>query len=70
MRNRIQEASDEIEKMAGTEGKYGIGAVAAGLAVIGRDRPKLAVGLALIVAGVGLVADGAATRFLKSMGMA
>jgi hypothetical protein len=70
VRSQIQEASETVEKMTGQEGKYGIGIIAAGLAVIGHDRPKLASGLALVVGGVLLLAYGMVTRFMKSMGMA
>jgi hypothetical protein len=70
IRNRIQEAGEEVEQMAGSEGKYGIGVVAAGLAVIGHDRPKLAGGLALIIGGLGLLVYGTVSRFMESMGMA
>ena len=66
---RIQEASEELEKMAGSEGKYGIGIVAAGLAVIATDRPKLAGGLALVIGGLGLLTYGVLTRFMKAMGL-
>ncbi|WP_336325683.1 DUF7470 family protein [Halovenus sp. HT40] len=67
---RIQEASEELEKMAGSEGKYGIGIVAAGLAVIATDRPKLAGGLGLVIGGLCLLTYGMISRFMKSMGMA
>lgn len=67
---RIQEAGEELEKMAGSEGKYGIGIVAAGLAVIGTDRPKLAGGLALVIGGLCLLAYGMISRFMESMGIA
>jgi hypothetical protein len=70
VRNQIEDAGEEFEKMAGSEGKYGLGLLGAGLAVIARDRPKLAGGLALVIGGIGLVAYGLLNQFMKSMGMA
>ncbi len=67
---QLREASEQLEATVGTEGKYGVGVIAAGLAVIGRDRPKVAGGLALVLAGVGLIAYGGISRFMKSMGLA
>ena len=67
---QLREATDQLEAAVGSEGKYGVGIVAAGLAVIGQDRPKVAGGLALVLAGVGLIAYGGVSRFMKSMGLA
>ena len=67
---QLREANEQLEASVGTEGKYGVGVIAAGLAVIGRDRPKVAGGLALVLGGVGLVAYGGVSRFMKSMGLA
>ena len=67
---QLREANEQLEASVGTEGKYGVGVIAAGLAIIGRDRPKVAGGLALVLAGVGLIAYGGLSRFMKSMGLA
>ncbi|WP_436903256.1 DUF7470 family protein [Halovenus halobia] len=67
---QLREASEQLEATVGAEGKYGVGVVAAGLAVIGRDRPKVAGGLALVLAGIGLIAYGGLSRFMESMGLA
>ncbi len=67
---RLRDANEQLEGAVGSEGKYGLGVIAAGLAVIGRDRPTVAGGLALILAGVGLIAYGGVSRFMKSMGLA
>jgi hypothetical protein len=67
---QLREASEQLEVTVGTEAKYGVGVIVAGLAVIGRDRPKVAGGLALVLAGVGRIAYGGISRFMKSRGLA
>ena len=59
----------ETREWLGDRGQVGAALVALGILVIGRQNRKAAVGAALVVAGVGLVAGGLVDSALEKTGM-
>ena len=59
----------EIREWLGERGQLGAFLVTLGILVVGRENRKAAVGAALVVAGIGLVAGGLVDSALERTGM-
>ena len=60
---------DETREWLGDRGQLGAALVVLGLLVVGRENRTAAMGAALVVAGVGLVAGGLIDTALEKTGM-
>jgi len=60
---------EETREWLGDRGQVGAALVALGVLVIGRENRVAALGAALVVAGVGLVAGGLVDTALEKTGM-
>lgn len=61
--------TDELRAALGDTGLAGAVLLCLGLAIVGRENRRAAVGAALAVAGVSLVGHGLAGSALESMGL-
>ena len=53
----------------GVAGLIGLAAMAVGIVLVAAIEPVIAVGLALVVAGVGMLTYGMVSNFMKAMGL-
>ncbi|WP_254830277.1 DUF7470 family protein [Haloglomus salinum] len=60
---------DETKESLGEVGQKGVVALVLGLLVVARENKVAAVGIALVVAGMGMVARGLVESALEEMGM-
>lgn len=60
---------EEVRDTLGDEGEKGVLLLALGILLVATQNKKVAIGVAIVVAGIGLVARGVVEGFLEEMGM-
>jgi len=61
--------TDELRDTLGDTGLVGVALCCLGLAAVGRENRRAALGAAATVVGIGLIGHGLVGSFLESMGM-
>lgn len=61
--------TDDLRDALGETGLAGVALLVLGIAIVGRENRRAALGAAAIVVGTGLIGHGLVGSFLESMGM-